>query len=102
MEEVIVTGEGEVLSIALKGEIDSGNAGTFWEVVSSAYEKCPRDIVFDCGELAFVDSTTLGTFVKIVNLLKKEDRKVTLSGLQPKIKKLFLICNLDALMEIEQ
>ncbi len=88
-------------TIALSGDIDSGNADAFYAEVIAAYKKQPGDVVFECGELSFIDSTTLGTFVKILKTVKTDGRVMKLKNLQPKIKKLFLICSLNTIMEIE-
>ena len=66
----------------------------------TAYKNTPADLYFDCENLTFIDSTTLGTFVKILKTVKIDARKMTLASLQPKIKKLFVICSLDSIMEI--
>ena len=101
MEEVKVLGaENGVLTIALSGDIDLGNAESFYTETLAVYQKNPSDITFDCKELNFIDSTTLGTFVKILKNLKANGHNVRLINLQAKIKKLFLICSLDKIMEI--
>ena len=56
---------------------------------------------FDCTGLEFIDSTTLGTFVKILKLVKTDGHSLRLTGLQPRIRKLFLICSLDTIMGID-
>ncbi len=101
MEEVKIVGlvDGK-LQVALSGDIDLGNAEAFFDAVMSAYTLTPGDIEFDCTQLNFIDSTTLGTFVKILKTLKTDGRSMRLIGLQAKIKKLFLICSLDRIMEI--
>ncbi len=101
MEEVKIVGIAEdKLQIALSGDIDLGNAEAFLEKVMEAYRQTPCDVVFDCENLNFIDSTTLGTFVKILKALKTDGHTMRLVGLQAKIKKLFLICSLDRIMEI--
>ena len=66
--------------------------------VMTAYEG--TNLEFDCTELNFIDSTTLGTFVKILKTVKSNGKTMKLCALQSKIKKLFLICSLDSIMEI--
>lgn len=101
MEQVkIVKNEKEGLEIALCGDIDLSNADAFYQEVISAYEAAPANILFDCEQLNFIDSTTLGTFVKILKKAQADGKKMRLTGLQPKIKKLFVICSLDSIMEI--
>ena len=100
MEQVkIMQTDGE-LQIALFGDIDLGNAESFYTQVMQAYQEKPQNIAFDCEGLSFIDSTTLGTFVKILKTLKADGHTVRLTNLQTKIKKLFLICSLDKIMEI--
>ena len=101
MEQVkIVQTEGQELHVALSGDIDLGNAEAFLNEVLEAYHASPKNIAFDCEELQFIDSTTLGTFVKILKMLKIGGKSLSIVSLQPKIKKLFLICALDKVMEI--
>lgn len=101
MEEVKIAGlvDGR-LQINLSGDIDLGNAEAFYQTVTDAYKATPASITFDCAGLDFIDSTTLGTFVKILKALKVDGFDMKLVNLQPKIKKLFLICSLDSIMEI--
>lgn len=101
MEEVKINGISDgALQISLSGDIDLGNAEAFYAEVTDGYNAAPANVVFDCTALNFIDSTTLGTFVKILKLLKTNGHKMRLVGLQAKIKKLFLICSLDSIMEI--
>ena len=101
MQEVTVQCTSPKLCIALAGEIDSKNAEEFETEVLKAYDAAPCDITFDCEKLVFIDSTTLGTFVKILKHVQKNGHGVKLVKTQPRIKKLFVICALDAIMEIE-
>ena len=101
MKEVLILGaQADGLKIALSGDIDVGNADDFFAVVESAYAENKGTIVFECSELAFIDSTTLGVFVKIAKLAEKDGNRVRLEGLQARIKKLFTICALGSRMEI--
>lgn len=101
MEEVVVTGvKDDALEIALSGDIDLGNADEFYAAVMEAYQATPSDIRFVCDRLNFIDSTTLGTFVKILKRVKTDGHTLRLRGLQPKIKKLFVICSLDTIIDI--
>ncbi|MBQ8284013.1 MAG: STAS domain-containing protein [Clostridia bacterium] len=102
MEEVKIIGlkDGN-LEIALSGDIDLGNAEAFYQAVMTAYKQETANLTFDCEALDFIDSTTLGTFVKILKAVKMDGKNMKLVKLQPKIKKLFMICSLNTIMEIE-
>ena len=90
MEQVkFIETENGVLQFALSGDIDLGNAENFYGEVMTAYNASPCDILFLCDELNFIDSTTLGTFVKILKAVKTNGHTIRLTGLQSKIKKLF-------------
>ena len=70
MEEVKIIGfNGETLEIALSGDIDLGNAEAFYQTGVNAYAEQKGNVFFDCEALNFIDSTTLGTFVKILKTL---------------------------------
>ena len=102
MQEVKILGFGSgVLSVSLSGDIDLGNAEAFYQEVATAYAQTRGNVLFDCKELNFIDSTTLGTFVKILKMAKTDGYALRLTNLQPKIKKLFVICSLDSIMELE-
>ena len=102
MEQVNVIGlQNGKLTIALSGDIDLSNAEPFYQEVVKAYEGQPADILFECENLNFIDSTTLGTFVKILKMVKTDGYGVRLTNLQPKIKKLFTICSLDKIIQLD-
>lgn len=102
MEQVNVIGkEGETLKITLSGDIDLSNAEAFYTEVIAAYTTTPTNVTFVCDQLNFIDSTTLGTFVKILKEIQKNGHAMRLTGLQSKIKKLFVICSLDKIMLLD-
>ena len=85
---------------SLSGEIDSATSEDFYAEVRTAYLHDKKDVVFDCSALTFIDSTMLGTFVKILKELKADGYVMSLKNVQPRIRKLFEICSLDTIMEI--
>ncbi len=101
MKEVTITEQKDEWQVSLCGEIDASNADAFYREVVSAFDSAPKDVHFLCEELNFIDSTTLGAFVKLAKRTGAEGKKIRLSSLRPKIKKLFEICVLDQLMEID-
>ena len=90
------------LTFGLAGEIYSQNADTFSEEVVAEYEKSPADLVFDCAKLEFLDSTALGTFVRLNRIAREGGHTLKLCRLAPRLKKLFVICKLDTVMEIAE
>ena len=101
MQEIKVLETSPALVVALSGDIAAENADEFYAEIKALYERAPADIVFECEALSFIDSTTLGTFVKILKLVRTDGRNMKLKGLSPRMKKLLVICALDTIMEIE-
>jgi anti-anti-sigma factor len=101
LKELILTDKERILKIKITGEIDIVNADDFYNETEKLYLENNKDIEFDLSGLKFLDSTALGTFVKISNLLKKDGRKLTIRNLREQIKKLFIICSLDSVINIE-
>lgn len=99
MQEFKVKQQAPELVIELSGEIDSGNADEFFEEFEKNYQK-PSKVVFECAKVEFIDSTTLGVFVKILKRVRSDGFTVKIKGLIPRLKKLFVICSLDTIMEI--
>ena len=100
MQQVKLVGTGDALNFSLHGEIDSATSDDFYAHVVAAYEHDKKNVVFDCAALSFIDSTTLGTFVKIYKKLKADGNTLVLENVRPNVKKLFEICALNTLMEI--
>ena len=100
MQQVKLLSAESKLLIALTGEIDAATSEDFYAQVSTAYEHDKKNVLFDCSALTFIDSTTLGTFVKIFKKLKSDGHSMALEHLRPNVKKLFEICALNTLMEI--
>lgn len=100
MQQVQLISADEKLVFTLSGEIDSATSEDFYTQVSCAYEHDKKDVLFDCSALTFIDSTTLGTFVKIFKKLRSDGFSMVLENLRPNVKKLFDICALSSVMEI--
>ncbi len=101
MQQVKLVSDEQKLVIALYEEIDSATVDDFYAHVMAIYTHDKKDIEFDCTALTFIDSTTLGTFVKIFKRLKEDGHTFVLKNVHPRIKKLFQICALDTIMEID-
>lgn len=101
MKQVRLTPTEGKLIFFLSGEIDSATSEDFYAEVKAAYLHDKKDIELDCTLLTFIDSTMLGTVVKLFKELKADGYTLSLKNLQPRIRKLFEICSLDTIMEIK-
>ena len=100
MQQVKLNSSDKKLSFSLFGEIDSATSEDFYAEVRAAYLHDKKDIEFDCEKLTFIDSTMLGTLVKLFKELQADGNRMVLVNVQPRIRKLFEICSLDSIMEI--
>lgn len=101
MQEIKVLQTSPSIVAALSGEIAAENADDFYAEIRAVYDRAPADIVLDCEKLTFIDSTTLGTLVKLLKCVRTDGHGLRFRHLQPRLKKLFVICALDTIMEIE-
>ena len=101
MKQVMLTSTDGKLHFSLSGEIDSATSEDLYAEVRAAYLHDKKDIEFDCTLLTFIDSTMLGTFVKLFKELKADGNTMVLKNVQQRIRKLFEICSLDTIMEIK-
>ncbi len=82
------------------GELDVYNTKKFKEKSIKLYEKDKKDILFDCKELEYLDSTGLGSLIYILKEVEKNDNKIVIENLNPQIMKLFKITKLEDMFEI--
>ena len=82
------------------GELDVYNTKKFKEKSIKLYEKGKKDILFDCKDLEYLDSTGLGSLIFILKEVEKNDNKIVIENLNPQIMKLFKITKLEDMFEI--
>lgn len=92
---------GDSVRLSLSGEVDIYTSQELKENLYSIVEKNQTDLIIDCRELNYIDSTGLGIFVGALKKAKQYDRKMVITGLKDNIKKLFIITGLDKVFTIE-
>ena len=90
----------EFLTLYPKGELDVYNTKKFKEKSIKIYEKNKKNILFDCKELEYLDSTGLGSLIYILKEVEKDNNKIVIENLNPSIMKLFKITKLEDMFEI--
>lgn len=86
--------------ITPNGEIDIYTSPDFKKVVLDAFDSRERDILIDCINLVYVDSTGLGALIYILKKLKEKEYKIYLTNLKSNVRKIFDITKLDKLFII--
>ncbi|NLL05540.1 MAG: STAS domain-containing protein [Clostridiaceae bacterium] len=96
VEEII----NDSVKISLKGEIDICTSNEFKEKLYKIIDANQKDLLIDCKELDYIDSTGLGIFVAALKKAKQYEKKITFLNLKDNIKKLFIITGLDKIFQI--
>ncbi len=86
--------------VAVSGEIDIYTAQQFKKRLYQIVDNSTKDIVIDCSDLSYIDSTGLGIFVGALKKARLTDRNISLENIRENIKKLFNITGLDKLFII--
>jgi len=89
------------VKIVLNGEIDIYTSNDLKEKLYSLVDTYKKDLVIDCKELNYIDSTGLGIFVGALKKAKQYEKKIIIINLKDNIKKLFTITGLDKVFQID-
>ncbi|MDY3118297.1 MAG: STAS domain-containing protein [Peptoniphilus sp.] len=93
--------EGDRLRLIPCGEMDMYYTAQFKDEAIGAYDQYKKDVLIDCADLKYVDSTGLGGFIYLLNHMKENGHAISIEHLDPNVKKLFTITKLDKLFHIE-
>lgn len=87
--------------IKVTGEIDIFNSNEFKASLLTLAGEHAGDLMIDCSELTYMDSTALGSLVAVLKNVKLYNGAIHLLRLKPNLTKLFKITNLDKVFMIE-
>lgn len=87
--------------VNLQGDLDINTNEDFKStVIAKIVEN--KNMIFNCEELAYIDSVGLGAFISVYKKLKEKKATLTIRGLKSHIKKIFVITDLDKVFKIEE
>lgn len=89
------------VKVSLFGEVDIYTSQELKENLYSIVDTNQTDLIIDCKELNYIDSTGLGIFVGALKKAKQYEKRIVITGLKDNIKKLFIITGLDKVFVIE-
>lgn len=93
--------EGSV-KIHIAGEVDIFTSQKLKEKLYTVIDTYQTDLIIDCRDLNYIDSTGLGIFVGTLKKSKQYGKKIFINNLKESIKKLFIITGLDKLFIIQE
>ena len=87
--------------VALRGEIDlHSSPGLRKVLLDYVQQKTPR-LIIDLSAVTYVDSSGVGTLVELKRKLDRQRGQVVLVGVQPRVKSVFEITQLDKFFEMK-
>lgn len=89
------------MTVFVKGEIDVSNVQDFKKEIEDSILEHKPDVVLDCTELTYIDSTGLGVLVSALKKAQGFGKDIKIIELKPHLNKIFLLTGLDKIFEIE-
>lgn len=88
--------------VILRGEIDLHSSPPLRKVLLEYVERKAARVIVDLTEVTYVDSSGVGTLVELKRKLDRQRGQVTLVGVQPRVKSVFEITQLDKFFEMRE
>jgi anti-sigma B factor antagonist len=82
------------------GEIDLSRAPALRSHLATALGAKPPRLIVDLGEVPYMDSSGVATFVEAMQLARKGGSRLVLCGLQDRVRSVFEIARLDMVFTI--
>lgn len=92
----------KAVKVHISGEVDIYTSQSLKDRLYSVLDSNQSDLVIDCKDLNYIDSTGLGIFVGALKKAKQYGKDIYIYSLKDNIKKLFLITGLDKLFIIKE
>jgi anti-sigma B factor antagonist len=99
--EQVFNNDDNILILKISGEMDVSNVSEFKETVYQGIEKHSPDVLIDCENLKYIDSTGLGVMVGALKKSKELGGSIKIIHLKPYLQKIFTITALDKIFDIE-
>ncbi len=90
---------GSVTVVTLLGELDASYAPKFKRDIAPVL-KANSKVVFDVGQLRFVDSSGLGAILSCMRQLNAKGGDLKLCGLSPRVRAPFALVRMHAILKI--
>ncbi len=87
--------------LTISGEIDLFAAPEFREKLYEAVSDVSADVVLNCRDLSYIDSSGLGILLGALKRVRQNSHQVYIRYLKDSIKKLFIITGLDKAFVLE-
>lgn len=87
--------------VPLEGEIDLHVSERVEHCLASIIKKRPDSVVVDLSGVTFIDSSGMAVLIRAMQNMKEYGGKLTLSGMNDKVRPIFEISQLDQVFVID-
>jgi anti-sigma B factor antagonist len=91
---------GKTNMVCIKGEIDIYSIEKFRDTIEKIIKTQAPEIILDCSELSYMDSTGMGVLIELRNKTKEMGQKIIMMNPRPNIKKLLTLTGVDKIIEV--
>ena len=86
--------------VSIRGEIDIYSIEKFRDTIEEKIKTQASEIILDCSELSYMDSTGMGVLIELRNKTKELGQKIIMMNPRPIIRKLLALMGVDKIIEI--
>ncbi len=94
------TRRGPAHVVQIGGEVDLQSAPKLRAALDEVLKQTPAQLVIDLAGATYIDSSGVGTIVYLKREVERVGGKLVLSGLQPRVRSIFEITQLDRFFQI--
>jgi anti-anti-sigma factor len=88
------------VSVELVGELDVSTAPELQRHVDEIVA-ARGDVLVDCSELAFADSSGLDTLIRLAKSLREQQRRLVLSNVRPIVRRAIEVLQITDLVQLD-
>jgi anti-sigma B factor antagonist len=92
--------DGDLLTVAVDGQLVVGNRGEFKQLVFDELEAGARRVLVDFSGTGYIDSSGLGALVSLGKRIREQGGELRLAGLNEDLRTLFELTRLDTLFRL--
>ncbi|RKD31363.1 STAS domain-containing protein [Thermohalobacter berrensis] len=84
------------------GEVDIYTSPNFKKELTDIIKENETDVIIDCSQLEYIDSTGLGVLISGLKKIKEKDKNIIIEHIKPNIKKLLDITGLNKVFIVKE
>jgi anti-sigma B factor antagonist len=92
--------DGDLLTVAVDGQLVVGNRAEFKQLVFDEIENGARRVLIDFSKTGYIDSSGLGALVSLGKRVREQGGALRLAGLSDDLRTLFELTRLDTLFQL--